>query len=54
MQLYSGSIVNQNVDTWDAHASIVDNHTMHAKEVDKPITGLITDLKRGACSTRHS
>lgn len=46
IQLYSGSIVNQNVDTWDAHASIVDNHTMHAKEVDKPITGLITDLKR--------
>jgi Protein of unknown function (DUF1501) len=46
VQLYSGSIVNQNVDTWDAHASIVDNHGMHAKEVDKPITGLITDLKR--------
>jgi hypothetical protein len=46
IQLYSGSIVNQNVDTWDAHASIVDNHTMHAREVDKPITGLITDLKR--------
>jgi hypothetical protein len=46
VQLYSGSIVNQNVDTWDAHASIMDNHTMHAREVDLPITGLITDLKR--------
>jgi len=46
VQLYSGSIVNQNVDTWDAHASIVDNHGMHSREVDKPITGLITDLKR--------
>ncbi len=46
VQLYSGSIVNQNVDTWDAHASIVDNHTMHAREVDKPIAGLVTDLKR--------
>lgn len=46
IQLYSGSIVNQNVDTWDAHASIVDNHGMHAPEVDKPIAGLITDLKR--------
>jgi Protein of unknown function (DUF1501) len=46
VQLYSGSIVNQNVDTWDAHASIVDNHGMHAREVDKPISGLITDLKR--------
>ena len=39
VQLYSGSIVNQNVDTWDAHGSIVDNHGMHAPEVDKPITG---------------
>src|SRR5688572_3563521 len=46
VQLYSGSIVNQNVDTWDAHGSILDNHGMHAPEVDKPITGLILDLKR--------
>ena len=46
VQLYSGAIVNQNVDTWDAHSSISDNHRMHASEVDKPITGLITDLKR--------
>jgi uncharacterized protein (DUF1501 family) len=38
--------VNQNVDTWDAHASIKDNHGMHAREVDRPIAGLITDLKR--------
>ncbi|MDA1234913.1 MAG: DUF1501 domain-containing protein [Acidobacteria bacterium] len=46
VQLYSGAIVNQNVDTWDAHGNIMENHTMHAAEVDKPITGLITDLKR--------
>ena len=46
VQLYSGAIVNQNVDTWDAHTNIVENHGMHAPEVDKPITGLITDLKR--------
>ena len=46
VQLYSGSIINQNVDTWDAHASIVDNHGQHAPEVDKPIAGLIADLKR--------
>ncbi len=46
VQLYSGAIVNQNVDTWDAHSNILTNHTMHAAEVDKPITGLITDLKR--------
>ncbi len=46
VQLYSGSLLNQNVDTWDAHASIIDNHGLHAPEVDKPIAGLITDLKR--------
>jgi hypothetical protein len=46
VQLYSGAIVNQNLDTWDAHSSINDNHRMHASEIDQPITGLITDLKR--------
>jgi hypothetical protein len=46
VQLYSGAIVQQNVDTWDAHANLVENHTMHAREVDKPMAGLITDLKR--------
>ena len=39
VQLYNGAIVNQNVDTWDAQASISENHRMHAAEVDKPITG---------------
>ncbi|HXB70980.1 MAG TPA: DUF1501 domain-containing protein [Candidatus Acidoferrales bacterium] len=33
-------------DTWDAHANISTNHRRHAREVDQPITGLITDLKR--------
>ena len=46
VQLYNGAIVNQNVDTWDAHADIVDNHGRHAAEVDKPMWGLIQDLKR--------
>ena len=35
-----------NVYSWDAHDSIDSNHRMHAKESDKPIAGLITDLKR--------
>jgi hypothetical protein len=43
VQLWNGAVVNQNVDTWDAHNSIVDNHGRHAPEVDKPIAGLITD-----------
>ena len=46
VQLYNGAIVNQNVDTWDAHSNLVENHTMHAREVDKPIAGLIQDLKQ--------
>jgi len=46
VQLWSGAYVNDTVDTWDAHNSIVDNHGQHAPEVDKPIAGLLTDLKR--------
>ena len=46
VQIWNGAVVNQNVDTWDAHSSIVDNHGQHAAEVDKPIAGLIIDLKR--------
>ena len=45
VQLFSGAFVNGE-DTWDAHVNIVSNHTRHAREVDRPITGLITDLKR--------
>ncbi|MEO8049067.1 MAG: DUF1501 domain-containing protein [Acidobacteriota bacterium] len=46
VQLWNGAVVNQNVDTWDAHSNIVDNHGQHAHEVDRPIAGLIIDLKR--------
>ncbi len=46
VQLWSGAYVNSNVDTWDAHDSIVDNHGQHALEVDKPIAGLMADLKQ--------
>jgi hypothetical protein len=46
VQLWNGAYVNDTVDTWDAHNSIVDNHGQHAAEVDKPLAGLVTDLKR--------
>jgi hypothetical protein len=46
VQLFSGAYVNSNVDTWDAHDSVIDNHGQHALEVDKPIAGLMVDLKR--------
>lgn len=31
---------------WDAHADIEENHLRKAAETDKPIAGLLTDLKR--------
>jgi hypothetical protein len=45
VQLYHGGLGIQNVDTWDAHENVKDNHTRHASEVDGPIAGLLTDLK---------
>ena len=44
VQLYSGG--NHNDANWDAHGDLVVNHTLHAGETDKPITGLIRDLKQ--------
>ncbi|MCC6390876.1 MAG: DUF1501 domain-containing protein [Bryobacterales bacterium] len=46
VQLYHGGLGIQNIDTWDAHENIADNHTRHAAEVDLPMSGLITDLKK--------
>src|SRR5882724_4069991 len=45
VQLYHGGLGNQNRDTWDAHDDVKKNHTTHAAEVDRPIAGLLTDLK---------
>jgi hypothetical protein len=45
VQLFHGGLGIQNVDTWDAHENVEDNHRRHANEVDQPITGLLTDLK---------
>ena len=45
VQLYHGGLGNQNTDTWDAHDDVKKNHTAHAAEVDRPIAGLLTDLK---------
>jgi Protein of unknown function (DUF1501) len=44
IQIYSGGSHNDN--NWDAHADLVENHTRHAGHTDKPIAGLIQDLKR--------
>ena len=45
VQLFHGGLGIQNVDTWDAHENVDDNHRRHAYEVDQPITGLLTDLR---------
>jgi uncharacterized protein DUF1501 len=44
VQIYSGG--NHNDANWDAHGDLVENHTLHAGETDKPIAGLIQDLKQ--------
>jgi hypothetical protein len=31
---------------WDAHGKLKDNHSKNAARVDKPVAGLLTDLKR--------
>ena len=41
VQLYSGS-----GSKWDAHAKIEQNHTKYCGEIDKPVAGLIQDLKQ--------
>ena len=44
IQLYSGGAHND--DTWDAHGDLVKNHSFHAGRTDKPIAGLLKDLKQ--------
>ncbi len=44
VQIYSGGHHNDN--NWDAHGDLKQNHELHAGETDKPIAGLIRDLKQ--------
>lgn len=44
IQIYSGGAHND--DNWDAHGDLEDNHNLHAGETDKPLAGLIQDLKQ--------
>ncbi len=41
VQVYSG-----NTNGWDAHKDVLDNHTEYCQKTDKPVAGLIQDLKR--------
>jgi hypothetical protein len=44
VQLYSGGLLNG--DDWDGHAECDKNHQRMASRVDKPIAGLLADLKQ--------
>ncbi len=44
IQLYAGGAHND--DNWDAHTDIEKNHNFHAGRTDKPIAGLLKDLKQ--------
>jgi len=44
IQIYSGG--NHGSKNWDAHDDMVKNHTKHAGNTDRPIAGLLKDLKQ--------
>ena len=44
IQVYSGG--NHNDANWDAHGDLEKNHNYHAGRTDKPIAGLLKDLKQ--------
>jgi hypothetical protein len=44
IQLYAGG--NHNDNNWDAHGNLEKNHNYHAGRTDKPIAGLLKDLKQ--------
>jgi uncharacterized protein (DUF1501 family) len=43
VQIFSGG--GNFGESWDAHWDLKENHEMHCTETDKPIAGLLTDLK---------
>ena len=43
VQIFSGG--GNFGESWDAHWDLKENHGMHCAETDKPIAGLMTDLK---------
>jgi hypothetical protein len=44
VQIYHGS--NGGAGSWDAHGGLAKNHSANCAQVDKPIAGLLKDLKR--------
>jgi hypothetical protein len=46
VQLFHGGAFGSPRINWDAHEDVVDNHTKQAVSMDRPIAGLIRDLKQ--------
>src|SRR5262245_63603450 len=46
VQLFNGGAFGSPRINWDAHENIVENHRTQAAVLDKPVAGLLTDLKR--------
>jgi hypothetical protein len=46
VQLWHGGAFGSPRINWDAHEDIVDNHTKQAVSLDKPLAGLLKDLKQ--------
>ncbi len=52
IQLYAGGGNANFLNFWDAHGDLVNNHNRNARRTDKPIAGLLKDLKqRGLLDT---
>ncbi len=45
VQLFSGGAFGQPRNNWDAHESVIENHTKMAATVDQPVAALLHDLK---------
>ncbi len=46
VQLWNGGAFGSPRINWDAHENVVDNHTKQAATLDKPLSGLLKDLKQ--------
>jgi Protein of unknown function (DUF1501) len=46
VQLFNGGAFGSPRINWDAHEDVVENHTKQAAVMDKPVAGLLKDLKR--------
>lgn len=46
VQLYSGGAFGSPRINWDGHENMIQNHGREAKRIDKPLAGLISDLRQ--------